>query len=316
MAIYLVSGSDEFLASRQIKTLISKATDNSNSIAIDCPDLTLNQVSDALSPSLFGEPAPVVIRNLEEIDQDLTDGLIPLLNSADESQIIVIWHNGGVKGKAVVEKLKKIADEFILLEPIKKESERLEFLKSEFKSLKRKIEPDAMVALSNAIGSDLSQLASAASQLASDLMPNKTIDLSDIEKFYAGQEELSGFDVADAVLSRDRVLALTTVRKAINNGVEPIAISTAIASQVRAMAKVSTASRATKSFELASELGMPPWQIDKARKGLQSWNPESFKSMVVLLGELDLNLKGYASDPLYALEAAVISLTDPNFGIK
>jgi DNA polymerase-3 subunit delta len=316
MAIYLVSGNDEFLASRQIKELVQsvvKADPTLQAIDLDGSELDLNQIGEALSPSLFGAQPPFVIRNLSEINQDFTDQFISLLSQADENQLIVIWHNAGVKGKGVVDKIKKIADHVISLEPIKKESERIEFLKNEFKNLKRKIDPAALTALSNAIGSDLSELASAATQLASDLLPGKTIELVDIERYYAGQEELTGFDVADAVLSRNRVLALTTVRKAITNGVEPIAISSALAAQVRAMAKVSASPRSAKSFELANSLGLAPWQIDKARRGLQNFSPTAFKSMVVLLGQLDLDLKGYAADPLYALERVVITLTDPAF---
>ncbi len=317
MALTLVIGNDEFLVNREIKkilaTSINKLESTNAPIQLEAVELDLMQIGEYLSPSLFGAPPPLVVNNLQDIDQDLFETLNSLLSDADSEQIIMISHDGGVKGKGLVEKLKKIATNVISIEPLKTESSKLEFLANEFKSLKRKAAPESISALLNAVGDDPAELAAAASQLNSDLIPGKNIEISDIEKYYAGKAQLSGFDVADAVIARNQVAAISMVRKAITNGVEPIAICAALAAQVRAMAKVSSVAQSIKSFELAGELGMPPWQIDKARKALKNWTPKAFTKMVELIAILDMDLKGAAADPLYSLESTVLSLTDPEF---
>jgi len=101
---------------------------------------------------------------------------------------------------------------------------------------------------------------------------------------------------------------LITLRRALETGVDPVLIITALANSVRTLAKVSGASRGVKSFELASTLGLPPWQIDKARRQLANQTPASLAKAVGTLAQADAEIKGAAGDPLYALERAVISL--------
>ena len=59
--------------------------------------------------------------------------------------------------------------------------------------------------------------------------------------------------------------ALESLRWAFGVGVAPVLIADALADGVRTVAKVSGA-RVGNSYALASQLGMPPWKIDKARK--------------------------------------------------
>jgi DNA polymerase-3 subunit delta len=121
--------------------------------------------------------------------------------------------------------------------------------------------------------------------------------------------ETTGFDVADAVLEGKTDLALVTLRQALETGVDPVMIISALASSLRALAKVSGASRGVKSFELAGSLGLSPWQIDKARRQLAGWTPGTLAAAVISLSQADADIKGAASDPIYALERAVIALS-------
>jgi DNA polymerase-3 subunit delta len=64
-----------------------------------------------------------------------------------------------------------------------------------------------------------------------------------------------------------------------------------------------------KALDLASSLGLPPWQIDKARRQLSGWNPTSLSQAVITVAQTDADIKGAAADPAYALERAVIQIT-------
>ena len=50
---------------------------------------------------------------------------------------------------------------------------------------------------------------------------------------------------------------------------------------------------------------MAPWQIDKARRQLSGWTPRGIVAAVGAIALADAQVKGAASDPIYALEHAI-----------
>ena len=306
MAITLIQGSEEVLAERAITEITRAST--ATVTTLDGESTELGAITDALAPSLFGDARLIVIKGIQDLVSDAHDEITSYLANPDESVHLVVWHKGGVKGKALLEAIKKANPELIAAEALKKESDKVDFVKSEFKRLGRTIDPDAVSAIVSALGSDMRELAGVCSQLASDTPAGSKISAADVEKFQQGRIETTGFDVADAVLEGKTDQALITLRRALETGVDPVLIITALANSVRTLAKVSGASRGVKSFELASTLGLPPWQIDKARRQLANQTPASLAKAVGTLAQADAEIKGAAGDPLYALERAVISL--------
>ena len=52
-----------------------------------------------------------------------------------------------------------------------------------------------------------------------------------------------------------------------------------------------------------------PWQIDKARRQLTGWSEGGLAKAVVAIAAADADIKGAASDPIYALEQAVMTVS-------
>ena len=226
------------------------------------------------------------------------------LDATDPTLTLVLVHKGGVKGKALLDQIKKAKPELIACDPLKKESEKEEFVKNLFLDLGRKASPAAISALVNATGTDLRELSASVSQLATD-SPAGVIDESHVNKYHQGKIETTGFDVADKVMDGNFAESLLTLRHALTTGTDPVMITSAIASSLRGIAKVSGTNRAQKSFELAGELGMAPWQIDKARRQLNGWNANTLTAAVEAIAKCDAQVKGGSSDPIYALEQAL-----------
>ena len=93
---------------------------------------------------------------------------------------MVFTFKGGVKGKGIVDKIKKSGAVLIECEPLKKDSEKIDFVRKEFLRLERKITPDAVRALVDALGSDVRELTAACSQLAFDTpmkAPSITVEI-------------------------------------------------------------------------------------------------------------------------------------------
>ena len=308
MGITLIQGAEELLADRAISESLAQSI-GATATHLSAETLELGQITDALAPSLFGDARIIIIKDIQDLAADLSDEIASYLENPDENVHLVLWHKGGVKGKALVEKIKKAKPTLISAEAIKKESDKADFVRAEFSRLGRKIAPDAIMAIVAALGSDMRELSGVCSQLASDVAAGALITEEDVAKFQQGRVETTGFDVADALLDGKTDLALVTLRQALETGVDPVMIVSALAGSVRALAKVSGANRGTKSFELAGQLGLSPWQIDKARRQLAGWTPSTLAAAVITLAEADADIKGASSDPIYALERSIIEIS-------
>ena len=308
-SFYLILGSEGALSDRALTKLTAQLHEEKCEITnLFASDVLVGDIADALAPSLFSERRALIIRDLQDLPEDSKDEITRYLDSPDPSTTVVFVHKGGVKGKGLLDAIKKIKPELIACDPIKKEAEKEEFVRNLFLDLKRKATPGAISALVGALGNDLRELQSAISQIAADA-PSGTIDELMIDKFHQGRVETTGFDVADATLDGNLSSALIALRSALETGTDPVMITSAIASSLRSLAKVSGVNRGVKSFELAGQLGMAPWQIDKARRQLNNWSPAQIADAVGAIALADAEVKGAASDPIYALEKALTRIT-------
>jgi DNA polymerase-3 subunit delta len=303
--IYLLLGSESALADRALGKLLAELKAESAEITtLFAGEVSVGEISDALSPSLFSERRALILRDLQDLAEEAKNEITRYLDATDPTLTLVLIHKGGVKGKALLDQIKKAKPGIIACEPLKKESEKEDFVRNLFLDLGRKASPAAVSALVNATGTDLRELSAAVSQLASD-SPAGLIEESHVNKYHQGKVETTGFDVADKVLEGNLPESLITLRHAITTGTDPVMITSAIASSLRGIAKVSGINRGQKSFELAGELGMAPWQIDKARRQLNGWNANTLTVAVAAIAKCDAQVKGGASDPIYALEQAL-----------
>ena len=306
--IYLLLGSEAALADRALAKIVAELNAESAEITtLYASEISVGEISDALSPSLFSERRALIIRDLQDLVEEAKIEITRYLDSPDPTLTLVLVHKGGVKGKALLDQIKKANPELIACDPLKKESEKADFVKNLFLDLGRKASPAAINALVDATGTDLRELSAAVSQLASDT-PAGIIDEMHVNKYHQGRIETTGFDVADKVMEGNFAEALITLRHAITTGTDPVMITSAIASSLRGIAKVSGTNRGQKSFELAGELGMAPWQIDKARRQLSGWNAQTLTLAVDAIAKCDSDVKGGASDPIYALEQAISTI--------
>lgn len=191
---------------------------------------------------------------------------------------------------------------------MKRDTDRLEFAAAEFREAGRRATPHAVRAVVEAVGADLRELASSCAQLMSDVPPDRVIDVEDVDRYHGGRAEVTGFKVADAVVAGQRERALALLRQAIDAGVDPVPIVSALALKLRTMVKVGSA-RGGRPADLAKDLGMAPWQVDRARKDLRGWTPQGLAAGLVALAEADVAVKGGSRDPVYAVERAVITIT-------
>jgi DNA polymerase-3 subunit delta len=295
---YLILGSEAALADRALSKISAQLKEEKAEVTtISAADAIVGDISDALAPSLFSERRALIIKDLQDLPEE-----------PDATTTVIFIHKGGVKGKALLDAIKKVKPEIIACEPLKKDAEKEQFVKELFLDSGRKASPGAVAALVGALGGDMRELQQAVSQIALDA-PAGVIDEKYIDEFHQGRVETTGFDVADATIDGNLPTALISLRSAIETGTDPVMVTSAIASALRSLAKVSGSATGAKSFELAGQLGMAPWQIDKARRQLQGWTPRALSKAVQAIALADAQVKGAATDPIYALEKALATIT-------
>ena len=307
--VVLVSGTEAFLADRAIRSLrdVLKAEDPSLEIHdIEADQYSPGELITLASPSLFNEPRLIRVVNVEKCtDAFITETIAYLASPADDTYL-VLRHAGGVRGKRLLDSIRGGAGsgiEIACLE-LKKDTEKTEFAASEFAAAGRRVTGGAIRSLVAAFSDDLAELASACQQLLAD--DSDEITEMTVERYYSGRVETTAFKVADAAIAGRTGEALVLLRHALSSGADPVPIVAAFASKLRTMAKISGTT--APAGQLASKLGLAPWQIDRGRRDLQGWNEEGLGTCIEAIAATDAQIKGLGRDPVFALERMVAAI--------
>jgi DNA polymerase-3 subunit delta len=269
-------------------------------------DLAVGELASLTSPSLFGGGGVVVIRSAQDAGKDVADEIVRYAAAPD--MFLILTHAGGAKGKALLTSLTKggkAAGAATVIEcpKITRFSDRLDFVRAEFRRAGRVADEGGLRALLDAVGSDLREIAAACSQLAADVEGH--IGEESVARYYHGRAEASGFTVSDRAVEGRLADALEQLRWALSTGVPPVLITSALAQGVRLLGRVGAAPRGKNSAALAAEVGAPPWKIDRIRQQLRGWAPEGIAQAIQVVAEADAQIKGEAASPGFALERAV-----------
>ncbi|ADU48667.1 DNA polymerase III subunit delta [Intrasporangium calvum] len=308
----LVSGPEEVLVERAVARLVGAArASGADVIRIDAAGYEPGALAMHASPSLFGGTTCLVVRGLHESPDELQLDLLALLGAPVEDVSIVVTHGGGMKGKKVLDTLKKLGAEVIECPAIKSDRDKSDFVLKEFARARRKITSDGVRALVEAVGKDVRELASACAQLIADT--EGPVDDAVVDTYHGGKVEASGFRVADAAVAGQAGEALRLLRHAIASGVDPVPIVAVLASQLRQLIKVGSAGRGS-SAQLAKTLGLAPWQVDRARRAVGHWTADGLAVALQAVAAADFEVKGGGRDPVYAVERAILTITRARAG--
>ncbi|MFB9891960.1 DNA polymerase III subunit delta [Planobispora takensis] len=305
--VTLILGDEELLADRAVGEVVAAA--RAADPAAEVHDLLGGKVETGeltrlTSPSLFGDRPVIVIRSAQDLAKEVITEIVSYAGRPSEETVLVLVHPGGVKGKALVDGVKKAGARVVTVTKLTKPAERLAFVKAELKRLGRTVSADAAAALLDAVGSDLRELAAACSQLAFDT-PGKAVDEAAVARYHRGRAEVSGFTIADSAVEGRLGDALEQLRWALSTGTAPVLLVSALARSLRSLAKVGGAPRNMRGGQLASHLGMPPWQVTRVQNQLNGWGPDGIARALQAVASADEQVKGGGADPAYALERTV-----------
>jgi DNA polymerase-3 subunit delta len=298
-ALTLVTGVEPFLVSRAVARVLRAARAWDPEVErreVDAEDAgAQGALITALSPSLFGGSAVVVVANLADAAPGVVESLCAGLHDLPEETWVVALHSG-VRGKKDLATLRALDPPGGMLEiscaQVKRGRPTRELLEAEARQAGRRITHDGVDALVMAVGSDVSLLVGALEQLVADA-PEGPIDAAAVTATFAGVAEVSGFQLADAVWEGRALLALQRLRWGLTSQtISGAGAVGSLAAGLRAMVKVAGAPRGMAEADVARLAGVPPFKVRALRTAVGDWDPGQLADAVVHLAEVDAQLKG------------------------
>ncbi|MFA7323250.1 MAG: DNA polymerase III subunit delta [Candidatus Nanopelagicales bacterium] len=281
------------------------------------------QLREASSPNLFGDTTAVVVTGIDQATDEVDAVLRIFVQDPADHAWLIVTHPGGVKGKNLLDALKKSGGEQVNCAQLKGKELR-SYLSKEMASYKRAMTDEAISALIDSVGQDLRLLTGAMSQLVADVEANP-IGLDDVRDYFAGVTGVTGFAVADAVWDRRPAEALRALRWAMrDSGDLSVPMVMAMASGLRSIIRVAAAGPGTSDADAAREAGVPPWKVRSLRHQWSAWSGDQRRlaAAAVALADADGAAKGgvgegSALDPeqkLLALERLVLLTSSKSSG--
>jgi DNA polymerase III subunit delta len=326
-SVHLVVGDEGLLVERAVTRAIAAAREVDPAVEVahlPVGEITAGVLGELVSPSLFAESRVVVLENAHDASAEVTTLLLDYAKAPSDGVTLVVVHRGppksggrrpkagakpakggakggGAKGDALLEGLRAAGATEASAVGLS-DDQRADFVRAEVRQAGGRITGEALGLLMDAVGSDLRELAAAASQLASD--SGGQVDADAVRRFHRGRAEVTGFAVAERAITGDRPGALEALRWALQTGVAHVLVADALADAVRTVARVSAAGRGDP-YAMASALKMPPWKVRKAQGQARGWGAEGLTHAMGVVADLNADVKGAAADPAYALEHAV-----------
>lgn len=309
--LYLILGEEELLAERAVRAAVTAArlADPTAELRrVRAAQLSDAELAELASPSLFAEGRVLVLDAVHEAGKDVADAIASFLREPVDGLTLVLVHNGSARAKSVVEAARSAGATVVDCPKTSRPSEREAFVRDEVRRLGGRCEPAAVAALIEAVGSDLRELAAAASQLVADT--GGAVTEQAVRRYHRGRAEVTGFAVAEKAVTGDQAAALEALRWARQLGVPHVLVADALADAVRTVTRVSGASQGSGGdpFRIAQQLGLPPWKVRKALGQARGWRPAALAAAMAVVAEVNADVKGVAADPDYALQRAVLRI--------
>lgn len=301
----LISGPEELLAERAAERLVARVRERDPDVEVvrvDAAQYVAGELAVLTSPSLFAEGKVVLVEGVERAGDALLLDAEAYLAAPVPDVVVVLRHAGGMRGKRLLDAARAAAVPTVACETVKSDADKAAFVQDELARAGRRADARGVRALVDAVGSDLRELAAACAQLVADT--TGLIGEEAVQRYHGGRVEATGFQVADAAVAGDPGRAVALLRHALATGLDPVPVVAALAARLRTLAKVGAVRG--RGAAAARELGMAPWQVDRAAADLRRWTPEGLATAISAVAQADAEVKGEGRDARFAVERAVL----------
>ena len=121
-SIYLILGPESALAERALTKLQAELKEEKCEVTtLFAGESVVGDIADALAPSLFSERRALIIRDLQDLPEENRPEITRYLEAPDQLTTVIFVHKGGIKGKALVDAIKKAKPQIVACESLKLE---------------------------------------------------------------------------------------------------------------------------------------------------------------------------------------------------
>ncbi|MDR0436612.1 MAG: DNA polymerase III subunit delta [Propionibacteriaceae bacterium] len=305
----LVVGTDELLVRRRVDERVRAALaeiPGAEVTELSAADLASGRFSEVIGGSLFAPAAVVIVRDYAMLAAEQLDEVLHTVAAPGDALCLILVHRGEV-GKALIGRAEAAGAERAQVE-VPKAWQLPEFVVSEAGRLGVQMDTAAARALVEAVGTKLTELSAAVSQLASD-WEGARLTAEMVGRYYTGQAGVRGFAVADAVMAGQTDVALTKLRWALERGATGGEIVSAIASGLRSLGRfMELRGSQLPQREVAVRVGVPEWKLRTLAQQARTWSPRGVAAALRVASQADAAVKGAAVDKGFALEKALLDI--------
>lgn len=306
----LVTGPESLLAEREVAELVAavqKQAPDATVTRLDARDLTPGGLIEATGGSLFADASVVVVTDISELPSDVADTLVGIAIAPGPELALALVHPGGVKGKALLDRLRKSATR-VADYPALKAWEFPQFVVAEVRRQGGRMDKETAQVLVEAVGTDLHSLVSAVRQLVDD-SEETVLTAAAVRRYFGGRAEVRGYEIAGDTLAGKTGDALAKLRWALSTGVGPPQVTAALAANLRELGKYLDARDGrSRDQQVAEAIGVPVWRLKSLAPLARDWRPAGVARAIGLVATADAQVKGAASDPGFALEQVVLGV--------
>jgi DNA polymerase-3 subunit delta len=310
--ILLITGNAEFLAERTRSRAVAAVTQEHPECEVSeasASGLQPGELAGLTSASLFSDLTALVLTDLQELPDVAQTELLAYAAATSPDIAVVLVHGGGNKAKGLLDKLRKLPSvSEVKLEAPKYERDFARWVHTEVRDLGGRIDEEGATLLVASVGQDLRALGGAAAQLIASVDRGTEINATVVRRYFGGRADVRGYEIADAAIGGRISVALEQARWAEAARVAPVLITSAFATGLRSLAKLSCAPQGLRDNDVAARIGAPPFKIRALRQQLRGWEAEGLAKALDAVAQADLDVKGGAADPAYAIERMVLAV--------
>ncbi|MEA2461251.1 MAG: polymerase subunit delta, partial [Actinomycetota bacterium] len=252
--------------------------------------------------SLLGGRRLVIVSDAQDLKKDQIAALESYLESPSPDSVLVLISSGRSKLDAMV----KQAGAIVTLDAPR--GRRLVgWLRDRAKAHALKLDERAAWAMIDSVGTELRDLDTAMTQLSTELGSGARIGAAEVRSAFGRLADERIFAFTDAVGDRRLPLAMTALRRLLDQGDEPLMVFGALSSLFRRLLRARRyADQGSKA--VGDVLGVAGWRAERIQKQARMYREEELVQAIQILAATDVELKGGDMPADAALERAVTQI--------
>lgn len=298
---YLLKGS-EFLAEEALQKIRRESEiDPLSEVAFDSDAAGAEIVTALNTTSLLGGRRMVIVRAAHELKKEQAEPLLGYLEAPSPDSVLVLIGAGRTKFDELVKRVGAV----VTLDAPKGRA-LVGWARQRAKVHRLQLDDAAAWALVDAVGTELRDLDGALIQLATALGAGSRVRREQVRQAFPRLADERMYVFTDAVGDRRLGVAMTALRRLLEQGDPPLVLFGALVAHVRRMLRARRYADQGTS-EVAAVLGLPEWRAQRLTKQTRSYREDELVAAMGILAATDLELKG-GEAPEAALESAVVQI--------